>query len=265
MMESFSQYFKAEPAASRAAWVVDRCHGPKDSLHRVIPSGFESYVRICHPGWVVAALDPDDEDAWRKLRAGWTDAEDFTAIRWDEVATRNGCKIDRLMQWHRICSTFFREKGTAGIDPPMEGALSVEMIDDLIEILASHTDPNPEVLCGFWEGYNQPHFHQARAKFNNHWLFSSTLTQVKDGWLAAREYSNRVYHSSGVVGLVPNAIWPNTGDWYLASPYNRFSSYFGGPTDMANQILSNGALETYTASPGDDIWKDGTEQPMVRS
>jgi hypothetical protein len=132
------------------------------------------------------------------------------------------------------------------------------MMESLFSILAAHSGANHEVLCGFWEGYNLSNYHQARAKFEsytgqqNYLLFNSTLSSVRDSWLAAYKYAVS-HHSIELAGLVPNAIWPITCDWYLASPYNRPSSYVGGSTALTNQIRHSGKLETYKALPGDHL------------
>ena len=153
-----------------------------------------------------------------------------------------------------------QEPGTAGIDGPLEGELTVDMKESLFAILAEIGGPNQEVLCDMWEGFNFPIYHQAKAKFEaytgqqGYLLFSSTLSRLRDCWLAANEnVVNR--HGIEVAGLVPNAIWPTTCDCYLASPYNRPSSYFGGSTTLVNEVLRAGVLETYKALPGDDIYK----------
>ena len=259
-MDDFFKYYDVEPDAKRAEWVVERCNGPKQTLHTIVPSGFASYARICHPGWFVDALDPSDEKARAALRAGWVDVERLTPARWDEVAPINNKIPHRLMQWHEICSPVAREPGMTGIDPPFEGELTTEIMESLFAIFADICDPNQEVLCGIWEGYNLPIYRQAKAKFEsytgqqNYLLFSSTLSRLRDGWLAAYEYAV-LRHSIEIAGLVPNAIWPTTGDWYLASPYNLPSSYIGGSIELINQICLSVDIETYKALPGDNLYK----------
>ena len=61
-MDNFFEFYDIEPDAKHAAWVVERCIGPKHTLHTIVPSGFASYVRICHPGWSFDALDPNDDE-----------------------------------------------------------------------------------------------------------------------------------------------------------------------------------------------------------
>ncbi len=268
-MYDFFQFYTVEPDARRADWVVERCSGPKHTLHTIVPSGFARYVRICHPAWSVGSLDPDDEKSWSALRAGWHDAEKSTAVQWNDIAVSNNHVPHRLMQWFEICSPTSREPGMAGVDPPLDGELTKEMVKSLFEILVDHSGENQEVLCGFWEGYGRSDLYQARAKFESfpgqqsYLLFNSTLSKVKDGWLAAHEYVSS-HHNIETVGLAPNAIWPTTCDWYLAAPYNRPSSYFGGSVDLVSKIFSAAYLESYKALPGDDIYNDDTSKAFLK-
>ncbi|MDA9919307.1 hypothetical protein N9D72_03380 [Porticoccaceae bacterium] len=255
-MDHFFEFCDIETDAKPAAWAVKRCIGPKHTLHTIVPSGFASYVRICHPGWSFDALDPNDEEAWAALRAGWVDARKLTPVRWDDVEIANNRRPHRLMQFFQT----FQKPGTAAIDGPLEGELTVDMMESLFAILAEIGGPHQQVFCGIWEGFNLPIYRQARVRFEtysgqqSYLLFSSTLSRLRDCWLAAYEHAiNR--HGIGVAGLVPNAIWPTTCDWFLASPYNRPSSYFGGSTTLVNKILHAEVLETYKALPGDNIYK----------
>jgi len=260
-MDNFFQFYNIEPDANRSDWVVERCCGPKHTLHTFLPSGFASNVRICHPGWYVDPLPPEDEEAWSALRAGWIDSKALTAVRWHDVALANNHTPHRLMQWFQTCSSAIREPGMAGLDSPLEGDLTKEMVESLFEVLADHSGANQEVLCGFWEGFNRSDY-RASASFESYrgqqhyLLFHSTLSQVRDAWLAAFEHvSSR--HGIGTAGLAPNAVWPTTCDWYLAVPYNLRSSYLGGPVDLVSRIFSAANLETYKALPGDNILVDG--------
>ena len=259
-MDNFFEFYDVEPDAKPAAWVVERCIGPKHTLHTVVPSGFASYVLICHPGWSFDALDPNDKEAWAALRAGWVDARKLTPVRWDEVETANNRRPHRLIQFFQTFPFVTQEPGTAGINGPLECELTVDMMESLFAILAEIGGPHQEVLCGIWEGFNLPLYRQAKVKFEtypgqqSYFLFSSTLSRLRDCWLAAYEQAvNR--HGIGVAGLVPNAIWPTTCDWFLASPCNRPSSYFGGSIALVNKILHPEVLETYKALPGDNIYK----------
>lgn len=260
-MENFSQFFDAEPDAKRSVWVVDRCTGPKHTLNTIVPSGFKSYLRICHPGWLTEALNPDDEEAWSALRAGRIDTNKMTPVRWRDVATANNHACHRLMQWYQICPYHARNPGPGGIDPPLDGMLTKEIVERLFELFTDYGRTDQEVLCGFWEGYNRPDLYQSKAKFEsfygqqNYLLFHTTLSKARSGWLAAYDHASN-YLGFGADGLTPNAIWPSSCDWYLAVPYFQQSSYIGGPAELIQSISDSTTLETYEAFPGDDIWNN---------
>lgn len=257
-MDEFFRYYNLEPDAKRADWVVERRVGPKNTLHSIVPTGFASYARILHPAWSAESLDPGDEKAWSELRAGWREAEELSPVRWDDTAVTSGSEVNRLMQWHDICPPSVREPGTAGVDPPLEGELTPEIVESLFEVLAMHSGESQEVLCAFWEGYGCFYTSRAKAKFasyagdQTYIIFNTTLAGVRDGWLAALEYSSR-NHGIGTNGWAPNAVWPTTREWYLATDCNLRSTYIGGPASLIDSICTAVDLETYEAQAGDRI------------
>ena len=146
----------------------------------------------------------------------------------------------------------------AGIDPPLEGELTQEMVESLFGLLADYGDENQEVLCGFWKGFGQYAIAQAEAEFDSYAgdqgyaIFNTTVSRVRDGWLAAIEYSLS-NHSIGTSGLAPNAVWPTTHEWYLSVDFNLRSTYLGGPASLVEGVRKAANLETYEALPGDSI------------
>ncbi len=269
-MDNFFQFYTVEPDEKRATWVTEQCTGPKHTLCSIVPSGFSSYVRICHPARSYNALNKNDEKAWAALRGGWSTAETPTLIRWDDTAAANHRTPHRLMQWFEICSPAPREQGKAGIDPPLEGELTKGIIESLFEILIDHSGEDQDVLCGIWEGFGNWASYRTGAKFESFFgqqhylLFSSTLSKVKNGCLAAHEYVSK-QHSLETASLTPNAVWPSTRDWYLAVPYHRQSSYLGGPEDLVKRIMNTESLETYKALHGDDIWCDNISKASLET
>lgn len=255
-METFFQYYNIETDPKRADWVQELCVGPKRTLHSVVPIGFEHYIRILHPAWLVGAIHPLDTEAWKKLRSGRCDAEEKKPVQWSEVAMKNGHDTHRQMKWYDIAPPVTRELGKAGIDPPLEGELTENMVERLFETFIEQGDENQEVLCGFWEGYGYSYASSKAARFKNYdvdhqyVLLRGTLASVRDGWLAAHE---QLVRNDGMEtsGWVPNAVWPTTCEWYLAVEYHLMSSYLGGPASLIKRIRNDGNFETYEALPGD--------------
>ena len=147
--------------------------------------------------------------------------------------------------------------GDGGISEPLEGDITVEMVEILFDILIRHTGENQECICAFWEGYGtQDHLIRARNTRvegigqQGYFLFNASLAEVRDQWWVARK------HRWESVGLTPNALWPETQNWYYAVPFERSSSYFGGPVELVSDIRKAPGLETYKAFPDDNIWQD---------
>ena len=80
-----------------------------------------------------------------------------------------------------------------------------------------------------------------------YFLFNASLAAVRDQWWAALK------HRWETVGLAPNALWPESQDWYYAVPFEHCSSYFGGPADLVADIRKAPGLETYEVFPDDNI------------
>ena len=258
-MKEFLKYFEPEPRAEVADWVHERCTGVPWTLNSIVPTGFARYVRILHPAWAADALDPADEDAWKKLRAGWRDAEELRPVKWRDVARQRGRTLERAAQWYDVDPSTQREGGTAGIDPPYEGELTREIVNSTFSILANFGGAQKEVVCGFWEGFNLPHLQRRRSaaltslcRGVGYVLFRSTLAAVKAGWLAAIEYSVRK-HGAGTGGFTPNLMWPTTRAWYMAVDFNLRSTYVGGPEDLILSMEHAAELETVQAMPGDEV------------
>ena len=258
-MFDFHKYYEVESNIKVSDWVVERCVGPKDTLNTVVPSGFSGYARICHPFWYVDAIDQDDEESWKALRAGWVDMEKMHPVRWSEIAKQNDHIAHRLMASFQIWSNTQHAPGSAGIGPPLEGCLTKGMVKEIFEILISLHGESQEVQCAFWEGFNISEYLCAKEKFESspglgyHYLFKSSLSMVRDGWMAVLK-SIEDRRSIGTNGLAPNSIWASDKSWFLAVPFNLTSSYIGGSEELIGRISSSLHLETYEVFPGDKIF-----------
>ena len=252
----FSETFDPVIDTQCADWLVERCNGPLRKLNAIVPIGFPSYLRVCHPAWSVEAIDKDDDQAWTNLRAGFTNAERKEPIEWAAVAQLLGKIPHRLMQWHEICD-LSRDPGTKGIDSPFEGELSEDQVDAILSIFLS--DGDQVCYCGFWEGWGNMKRYRSFPKYESvsgtqsYILFRSSLSRLRDYWLNTLELA-KLDQFGETAGWVPNAIWPASEDWYFALPYNHPSSYFGGPSSMTAELDAAAMLECYDAFLDDDVW-----------
>jgi hypothetical protein len=249
--------YKPEFDTRRAMWAVERCtRSGAETLQTVVPSGFTSYVRLCQPGWFWPAIDPGDNKTWADLAAGLVDHKKSTPVRWCDTAEKNGHIVHRLMQWHAITPPI-PKPGDAGISAPLEGDITVEMVEILFDVLIRHSGEDQECICAFWEGHGtHDHFKRARNTRvegigqQSYFLFNASLAAVRDQWWVALK------HRWETGGLAPNALWPESQDWYYAVPFERSSSYFGGPAGLVTDIREAPGLETYEAFLDDNIWRD---------
>ena len=252
--------YALEPNADPASWVVERCAGSLHLLSAVVPAGFPAYLRICHPGRRVESLQPDDERGRRMALSGYEELRYRSLVRWDEVAKENKCIPHRLMQWSWSDPGGIKEVGSAGLEYPSEGELTRDDAATILDILIANAGESTECLCGFWPGFRR--FESAPAKFRTmpklqeYALLRGDLREIRDFLLLVHDEGLREGIVIGTAGIMPNAVWPTSREWYLAVPFNRPSSYFGGPEKVAAAISAAATLETYEAFPMDDIWKD---------
>ena len=235
-------------------WAVDRCIGPRKTLHSRVPSGFARYVRLYQPGWYWQAVSRTKQESW-----GVDDVENrkrSTPVRWRDIAEQNGKTVHRLMQWWSIAPPSIDVRsGNSGFSAPYDGELTLEMVETLFDILIRHSGEEQECICAFWEGFGIFDRFPASIRVEGigqqgHILFNASLAAVRDQWCLVLQ------HAREPSGLTPQAVWPISCDWYYAVPFEMYSSYFGGAARIVAEILSEPSLETDKALPGDNLWQD---------
>ena len=233
---------------SRASWVARRCSGPLWTLNRIVPAGFEKYLRICHPGWRWQPVTRTAEQA-----ASVDDYEEMkraTPDRWCDVAREQGKPVHREMQWGQVAPPpADTRKGEGGLTPPLEGETTPDILDGVFNVLIRHSGKDQACVCAFWEGFGK--FDQTDAMRidgmgqGTHCLMSAQLEAIWTHWRGVLAES--IDHS----GYTPQAIWPTSEEWFFAVPFELHSSFFGGPNDMASEIGRSTLLETYEVFAGD--------------
>jgi len=223
-------------------------------LHSIVPVGFDKYVRILQPGWFWK------EESRTELERGEVDdlenKKRSTAVPWKDVAELNGKIAHRSMQWWAIAPTSIDVRsGCSGYSAPHEGELTLEIIEPIFEILIEFGGEDQECICAIWEGYGNLDSLPKDTRIEGlgqqgYYLFNVTLGALRDQWRLVLKHA----HESA--GLTPQAIWPITKDWYYAIPFEMYSSYFGGPNAISEQILTLSGIESLTALPGDNLWID---------
>jgi hypothetical protein len=79
-----------------------------------------------------------------------------------------------------------------------------------------------------------------------HFILSAPLGVIIEKWRSL--LPDEPVSASSVCALSPQAIWPTTGKWFFAIPFDWNSSFFGGPVDLTVKLLSDVRIEAYEAS-----------------
>ena len=239
-----------------AAWVSNQCIGPHRTLHNVVPSGLENYVRICQPGWLWEGVARTPEETMAV--DDFEDRKRATPVRWCDVAKENDRQMDGQTAWRSIVpspmkmSGYDTRRGYGGIAAPYEGEITLEMMEILFDILMRHSGGKQECICAFWEGFGTFDHVRGVRRLEGigqgvHLLFKASLAAVRDQWALVLK------HVSERSGLTPQAMWPTTRDWYYTIPFEMHSSYFGADPELAAEIRNAPGLETYDVFAGDKI------------
>ena len=135
------------------------------TMHIVVPRGFEAYARVFHPTVrerPVSGTWPaeDDTRAWEAFFAAGTEV-DAEQVTWQRTADAFGTVMHPLAQWPRIVRSDDphgdggapRDDDGWRYDPPEQGALVAEPLAALARLLAEATTTPDAGYAGVWEGW----------------------------------------------------------------------------------------------------------------
>ncbi|MEM1191019.1 MAG: hypothetical protein AAGI72_20980 [Pseudomonadota bacterium] len=240
--------YKPELDTTRADWVVNACSGPLWTLHRTVPAGYERYLCIQHHGfrWSDDCLDPEttalDLDAQN---------ERMWPVKWSEIAEEFGKDPSTSRTWHDIApSLAISEPQPGGIAPPLEGELPLYVLDTVFDRLGHHSGADQECICAIWEGFANQEIRQLERSGaasiegmaqQAHLLMRAPLHVVWEQWRSV------IIHSQATLGLVPQAVWPTTREWFFAVPFEMQSSFLGGPAHLLSLVEASKSIDAYRA------------------
>ena len=237
---------------SAAAWIAPRLGGAFGAVTRIVPSGFQAYVRICHP--------VEDNDG------GFT--------TWSCVAEATGRQPHALMQWHALVGSSDPLNFEGSLWPhgyPDDGNLDPEVLGPLCKVLARHTATPDHCFFCLWEGWAwidrgpytrgscaepiQPVFSaeelsrpRVRHPDRDYLLLEGPLTAVLQ--LGDNPGTSMFDPQS------PNLFWPNDGAWCVASEIDFDSTLIGGTTDLVDAIVDDPTFDAWPVQPGDSLAAD---------
>ena len=132
--------------ASAGAWIAATLAGEFGAVTLQVPSGYTSYVRICHPA----------------------KSEKEIPASWSGVAAATGRQVHALMQWHALVGSPDSLNFTGSLwrgAPPERGDLAPAPFAALCDLLAAYTDSPAECFFAIWEGWAWVHGGGVRFTF----------------------------------------------------------------------------------------------------
>lgn len=230
-----------EPAMRPAGWLrgLDR----SATVSGIVPSGFESYLRILH-----------------KAHPAETDISGpVPTASWREVAAALGRPVTSATRWAELSGAYGEAASVPGLGtvyPPEEGRLDAPGFNAMARVLAGHTDGT--LLAAFWTGWEplRGDSEAARRKRvtvriqgEQYLLYSFLNAEVASGsWMEASAFG----WSAGN-GLTPNYLWPSDGSWCLGTGIDLDSTVLGGPEPILSEVEALPELEALRVEPATDL------------
>ena len=239
---------------SAAAWIGPRLSSAFGAVTRTVPSGYPSYVRICHPA-------AERDGSWAS---------------WSMVAQATGRQTHPLMQWHALVGSPdpLNMSGSLwrGRDPE-RGNLIPEILGPLCDLLADLTTTPEHCFFCLWEGYGwiqgglpimravpagapiPPAFSleelsrpRVQLPGRNYLLLFGPLTApLQIGpWPTADWF----------IPQSPNLFWPADRAWCVASEIDFDSTLVGGTPQLIDAILQAPTFDSWAVQPDGSLAAD---------
>ena len=252
----------------QVGWIRRRL-GPFESgeVTSVVPAGFEAYARVLHPAH----------------------GAEERAIRWSEVAARNGIELRRDTHFPEIALLPPGDGNQAwDVVGPQEGTLCAADATALVDILRQHTASPDQCWFCLWDGYGW----DSTAPYSMSFPLSDDQPspravagvydgpdvdvhmpeplgapedpiphEVRDGprvEMPEREYFLYKGELDAALAFVetqqqtPNLWWPADRTWCLASEMDLPWTYIGGPSHLIDHLVGDSRIEAWQAEPTDN-------------
>lgn len=152
----------ADPATG--AWLAERLDGGlAESMHAVVPRGYEAYARVFHPASVqpLPGRAAPSASEWERMPAAdrqrLLEGEPAT---WAEIAAVFGTSFHPLAQWQSLVRTPVGEDWRTRPTPdgrevlgPDEGQLEPAVLAAVARHLVDHTTTPDAGVAALWEGW----------------------------------------------------------------------------------------------------------------
>jgi hypothetical protein len=275
-MSSRSPRPRALTEVSAADWVVERVGEFGSRVRGLLPSGFESYVRVLHPAWPTSAGAPDDREP----------------LPWEAVAAITGARMHACVQFDALVGA---DRGEARDFEPAVGELPPTLVSALCEVLGKHTATPERCWFCLWDGYGwiagsssaavlittgaapgravdtPPAFPaeimsgpRVSLPGRDYILFEGPLAAAKElGWrrgeLLSDAYPELDFDPADFEPQSPNLFWPHDHSWCVATEIDLDSTYVGGPQGLVDALVDDPRFEAWPAQLDDRVDAGGDE------
>jgi len=198
----------------------------------VIPRGYEAYARLFHPAWL---------------------AGEERELIWAEAAARAGTRPHARMQWHAVSRAGDPDIGWRGLVPPEAGRMPVWMLETLAGLLERHTRTPERCYFAVWDGWGLPGLALLRGRAAHIRLHDRAYYLLRGDVRAAAErlFPLSPQHAS--------LWWPEDRAWCVATEVDMMWTYVAGSEACIADMLADGRLEAWRASPDDRADAGGDE------
>ena len=234
----------------QATWIAERLDSwDRSDAALFIPRGFESYVRLLHPGS--------------------THGPELHPVRWAQMAEWSGLQLAPESGLEGVALPLDERTGPRPWDwGPREGSLEEDDLLALIDVLGRHTATSERCFFCIWDGDGWDRkvvLSSGRPGAAHESLADPIPKDVRNGSRVRLPNRDYFLYEGGLddatawmdsEGQSPNLWWPEDRSWCVATEIDLPWSYVGGSHQLATDLLSDRRLEGLPAQPDDPLHHD---------
>jgi len=238
--------------ADCASWIGEALDPKFGTVSALIPSVFESYVRILHPA---ESLDGD-------------------FVTWRELAEQRKCPLTPTTQWSDLAAEDLDTglKRGSKMTEPETGSLDPVIFNSVCEVLRRFTLQSVRCLYGLWAGRTEVGSEARIAEPTRSgsteaarsladldgpifepWPNKGRQYLLLEGSIVSADTLARFVGRDEAFWMSPNFVWSRERTWFLTTDIDQNSTLLGGSTAMSEAIMASPQIEALPIAPGDRI------------
>ncbi len=224
------------PSKEPMEWLASKLNLTR-TLRPWMPDGYESYVRVLHPGFAVV---PGTENGTPEVLVPWS-----TVCEWSGKPLNATSHIGDVMR--REDGINWAEPGREGVAPP-QGQMDSASLSRLLIHLTEETSTPDEIWMLIWTGYaGQPDTVGLPVEVS--WFLRATGREyvLLRGSISSSPDSPQVMAFENP----PTFWWPADRSWFVVCDIDASSTYVGGTDKLIQRILNDIELESFPAQLDD--------------